>query len=192
MNYDNRLDEGYFRYLTRLIEWDQPSSPGGLNELAHVLYATPFSWLIPRDANRAQDALEMRHEFIAAYVPYADHNWVHMDASVLEVLIALAQRCSFQTEGALSEARTTGAWLLILLDNLGLLRLVHLYGIDMDEWRSTIIDILHRWMFRAYAPDGSGGLFPLASPTKDQRLVELWEQASAYLIEELERAGFFL
>ncbi len=191
MSYDNRLDEGYFRFLIRILGWEKRSSPGGFFELANILYTTPFSWVIDRDSNRAQDAFDLRQEFVSEYVPNADSHWVGLDVSVLEVLTALAQRCSFQTEGALSEDRTTGDWLTLMLDNLGLLRLLDIYAIDSEDWEFEVRDILHRWMFREYQRNGVGGIFPLEHSRTDQRRAELWDQASSYLMEELERSGFF-
>lgn len=47
-----------------------------------------------------------------------------------------------------------------------------------------ISEAFNRVIWRTYAPDGSGGLFPLRRPDRDQRNVELWYQLNAYLLEQ--------
>ena len=53
-----------------------------------------------------------------------------------------------------------------------------------DHAQEEIAEILDRVIWRTYAPNGDGGLFPLRNPTKDQRKVELWYQLNAYLLEQ--------
>ncbi|MFZ1684153.1 MAG: hypothetical protein WAU88_08510, partial [Candidatus Zixiibacteriota bacterium] len=52
-----------------------------------------------------------------------------------------------------------------------------------DQAEATIDEVLNRVIFRTYDARGNGGLFPLRRPQRDQREVELWYQASAYLLE---------
>lgn len=183
MKHDTNVEERYFRYLLRLLDLDNSDSPVEFIELAKQLHKTPFVFLIPNDINRVADAFEIREEFVKTRLSTVDPSWAAMDASVFEVFIALAQRCSWQTGMSLFD------WFYIFTTNLGLNDQIN----PITDNTLTLVrdDILARWMYRNYEKNGVGGLFPLRKPTKDQRKVEIWEQMSAYLIESMEEAGFF-
>jgi hypothetical protein len=68
-----------------------------------------------------------------------------------------------------------------MIGNLGLLGCV-----DADPPDESVIsDIVDRVTDRRYATNGAGGLFPLQNAEQDQRKIELWYQANAYLLERL-------
>ena len=100
-----------------------------------------------------------------------------LDCSMLEMLIALSDRTAFQTDGRLEE------WFWRFMHNLELDRYSDdLYEISIQE---EVEDTLTRVIWRKYAQDGTGGLFPLRHPDHDQRKIELWYQMSAYILEGL-------
>lgn len=47
----------------------------------------------------------------------------------------------------------------------------------------AVDEILNRVIWRQYDSNGNGGFFPLRDTVIDQRDVELWYQANAYVIE---------
>jgi hypothetical protein len=47
-----------------------------------------------------------------------------------------------------------------------------------------VCEIEGKIMDRRYERNGQGGLFPLRKPAMDQRDVEIWYQANAYMIEK--------
>lgn len=166
MRYDNPESEGYFGRLLDLVEYD------GDEYLMKQLHQTYFVWVIPMDDNRAEDGLELRSR-----LDYISDE----DCSVLEMLIALAERASHQYGGSPLE------WFGTFLENLDLLQFT-----DGSVYNEYYVDeILHKWMTRDIQPDGSGGLFPLRHPPQDQRETEIWYQMSAYIIEEMDAEGFF-
>ncbi len=141
------------------------------------LFLMEFVWFIPNDDNRAEDGRELRREFLEAEgITDVDPNWVSLGCSVLEMLIALSRRLTFEAEGESSE------WFWTLIANAGLDR----YTDARRFHRDAVTDILERIIWRTYQPDGRGGLFPLQRAHEDQRDVELWYQMSAYLLERLE------
>lgn len=142
--------------------------------LARQLYKKEFVWFIPNDDNRLEDGRELRHEFIDdEHIEDIDPEWMDLGCSMLEMLIGLSRRLSFQTDG---EARV---WFWQLIDTLGLLECN-----DRSEFLANRVDdILNTVIWRTYNPDGHGGLFPLHNPAEDQRTVEIWYQMCAYLIE---------
>lgn len=142
--------------------------------LARQLYRKEFVWFIANDDNRLEDGRELRHEFADdEHIEDIDPEWLDLGCSMLEMLIGLSRRLSFQTDG---ESRV---WFWQLIDTLGLLDCN-----DRSDFSFTRVDeILNTVIWRTYNPDGHGGLFPLHNATKDQREVEIWYQMCAYLIE---------
>jgi hypothetical protein len=145
-------------------------------KLARKLYSTPFTWSIRNDENRAADGIELRGEFLDAVgADIVDESWMALDASVLEVLIGIARRVSFESFGAPAE------WFWKFLMNLGL------NGYTDAVWSMAIereVDqIIYNFVHRQYEYDGTGSIFPLRDPEKDQRELEIWAQMSAYILE---------
>lgn len=97
------------------------------------------------------------------------------DASVLEMLIVLARRVSFESYS------TPDAWFWKLLENLELNRCTDYHY--NDNVAREIERTLERFLDRRYSSDGVGGIFPLRQPAGDQRNIELWYQMSEYLRE---------
>jgi len=93
---------------------------------------------------------------------------------MLEMLIALSQRLSFEGEGK------SRRWFWHLIENLNLNIYNDKHGVPFEEVNA----ILDRVIWRTYNRDGSGGLFPLRRAARDQRKIEIWYQMSAYLLED--------
>lgn len=173
------LDEQYLTWL-----YSQVSSVKAKNKertywsLLRQLYSKAFFWFVPNDDNRVEDGRDLRYEFIESRrIESVDHEWLNLECSVLEMLLGLSRRLSFETEGESRE------WFWHLIDNLGLINC-------NDSWYKTkshsepVDDKLERLIYRTYEYDGAdGGLFPLSHPTQDQRNVEIWYQLSAYILE---------
>jgi hypothetical protein len=145
-------------------------------KLAKQLYKTRFTWCVQNDGNRAEDGKALRHEFINENnVEDIEVNWLQEDCSVLEMLIGLACRASFESMGV------PGDWFWKLLSNLE----IQSYN---DRVYSPIImeevdTVITRLLDRNYEQDGVGGLFPMHNARQDQRQVELWSQLQEYVLE---------
>lgn len=169
------LDDQYLEWL-----YEQVGRQGSVRRRTHwkllkQLYATEFEWMVPNDDNRVEDGRELRYEFVtAARLPRVEASWMGLGCSVLEMLIALSRRLSFEAEG---EPRD---WFWTLMANLDL---DQYNDAEYDGFITEIDKKLRRLVMRQYRRDGKGGLFPLNHPEKDQRDVEIWYQLSAYLIE---------
>lgn len=144
--------------------------------LAKKLYSTPFYWSVNRDDNRAEDGKALRDEFIDEMdIQDLEIGWLQLDCSMLEMLIALANRASFESEMA------PGDWFWIFMENLGLKDFSdRAYDEDAEQ---NIDEVCDRVIHRKYQRNGAGGLFPLRHAIQDQRKQELWYQLSAYLLE---------
>ncbi len=144
-------------------------------DLIRVLFQTEFIWIIPGDRNREADGKELRVDFLREAYLKKDSEWCDEPCSVLEVLIAFAKRCSFQTDDPARE------WFWTFMTNL-----------ELDEFRQVadsdiplIEEILNTFIWRTYDDNGHGGLSPLRWPKEDQRKVEIWYQWCA-LVDENE------
>lgn len=147
-------------------------------ELARQLYMTRFYWSVRHDKNRAEDGQTLRDEYLRQTGDPEPHdNWMEMDCSVLEMLVALSDRVAFESYG------TIGDWFFKLMENVGLDRYVdYRYNAHV---RHEVDMTIHRVLDREYAEDGTGGFFPLRLAERDQRKIELWYQKEAYLLEGL-------
>lgn len=171
------MDETYFNWLYEKI---RPSSKPGLTQYTKVCviaHQIIFNWIVPNDDNRAAEGKELRYAFMEeiGINPPPDKEWMSLDSSILEMMIALAERCEFMITLGLP------MWFDIFMGNM---ELDHYNdGVYMESDRFRITRMLTRFNERRYKPNGKGGLFPLQYPKRDQREVELWYQMSAYMAE---------
>ena len=169
------LDEAYLTYLYDLVE---PSVKGRTFwSLLKKMYTTEFIWFIPNDDNRIEDGLELRYEFIQQMLVEADPEWLTLGCSVLEMMIGLSRRLSFETE------KDPREWFWALVKNLDLHYFTDSYCRNKAH-EERIPEVLDSVIWRTYDPDGRGGLFPLQSPDCDQREVEIWYQMNSYILEQ--------
>lgn len=171
------LDEAYFVWL-----YGQVGSVKHRNrsktywKLLRLLHDKEFTWSNEMDGNRAQDGKDLRLDFLRETgTPVDDPTWMGLECSVLELLIALSRKLAFEAEGEPSD------WFWVLIENLGLIECTDAYPADPR----IVEEILDKVLERRYAENGAGGLFPLQNASEDQRDVELWYQAQAYLLERL-------
>lgn len=170
------LDEPYFKWLIYPLDnkWDETFDLSMLR----AMFMTEFKYHVPNDQNRAMDGVYLRDRFLSQ-VPVKSsaneiENWLELECSVLEMLLALADRASYQTAIGPSD------WFSLFVKNLGLRE---------NQSYAKTKRVIQRLINRTYSRDGTGGLFPLENPLEDQREVELWYQMSAYIIENYEGTG---
>lgn len=168
------LDELYFRWLYSQVGSVKLKNPARTYwTVLRQLFTKEFVWIIPNDDNRLEDGRDLRAEFAEQEDVDPDQEWLYLGCSMLEMLIALSRRLSFEDDKPAVE------WFWELMENIGL------RGLN-DKTKPTqqdIDEILDDVIWRTYEVDGTGGLFPLRNPDQDQREVEIWYQLSAYLQE---------
>ena len=168
------VHQEYFEWLVDLVDGQDHQL------LLYHLHQIPYIPVLERDENRAEDgaSLRDRYEYETSYSNYD----IFIDtSSVLEMLIGLSVKMNDLFVGIEEDDRTyywfweimTNLKLDIYVDNL-FIRVNSLVEID---------EILETFLNSKYDEDGQGGLFPLRSPEKDQRKVEIWYQMSAYIDE---------
>jgi hypothetical protein len=169
------LDDQYFTWLYSQVAAVNSRNPSHTYwGIMRLLFTKEFVWLIPNDDNRLEDGRDLRWEFIDELDggPIDEH-WLRLGCSMLELLIGLSRRLSFEAGGE------PQAWFWQLIENLGLEQ----YNDNTPLPVEHIEHVLNEVIFRTYKRNGQGGLFPLNKTREDQRNVELWYQLSAYVLE---------
>ena len=169
------LDEQYLCWLYARIGFvNEKRRAKTYWSLMSFLYSREFVWLIAHDDNRVQDGRDLRYEFLeeAGLTNKVNPDWLGLGCSVLELILAVAKQLAFEDD------RMPQQCFWELMTNLGLSG-YNDRGFNEEE----VSDIVERFIWRNYEPDGRGGLFPLSHPTEDQRRVEIWYQLNAWLLE---------
>lgn len=174
----------YFRWLCDLVNVNADRTSFYI--LAGALHKKEFYGIIPNDVNRSEDGKKLREVFANEADTTGTEGRIIIDilsgpCSMLEMLIALAQRIDYMLSDDSGENRTI-EFFWEMLDNLGLA--------DMDDelyfdkgGSEKVNQILEDLLGRHYRKNGAGGLFPLRRSKTDQRTVEIWYQMCAYLEE---------
>jgi len=169
------LTEDYLRWLENQLRDEHSNLNKTYWDLTNFMFETKFVVVVPMDENRLVDGTDLRVEF-ARMIRVAPVKMERLGpSSFLEVLIGLSRRLEFNAGGS------APGWAWQLLDNLELTRMSDPLTRHKRNRAAEIMDMV---MQRKYAPDGTGGFFPLAWPDDDQTQLELWYQLNAY-IEEL-------
>lgn len=169
--------ERYLNYLIRLVDSDglDPYLPL-LRQMHDTIFSESTAKLIPNDDNRIIDGKMLRIRYCERYRMAYDEHIFDEPCSVLEMMVALADKINNQFG-----IKSRGAWFWNMIVNL------HLDLFDdrkyQDDYNEHVADILYGLKRRRYAYNGLGGLFPLNYPERDQRKIEIWSQVNAYLDE---------
>lgn len=168
-----QLDEDYFIWLcSHVVSVKSRSRARPFWRLLRQLHEKEFVGWFPNDINRVREGQLLRHEFCRIR-ELTMTTETDLGCSMLEMLIALSGRLSFETE------RRPKWWFWHLMRNIGLEN----YSDDVAFTQEEVDDVLDRIIWRTYSPTGQGGLFPLEEHPQDQREVELWFQLNAYLLQ---------
>lgn len=173
------IENEYFTWLYRQIGAVSVKNPSRTHwSLAKQLHMKEFVWFIPNDDNRVEDGKDLRFEFVQdceIASPYP--SWMDLGCSMLEMLVSLSRRLSFDADGEPRE------WFWQMMENLDIAH----YSDDRytKQVFAEVDNILDTVIWRTYAPNGRGGLFPLVVAHEDQRKVELWYQFSAYVLNDI-------
>lgn len=166
--------EAYVKWLRRFIDRETPIGRS-YSKLFDILMNREFIGIVPRDDNWEEHGLELRGVYFGV-------RWTDLGpCSCLEMLIALSQDIMDMMVDSNPEF-TDGYFFWRMIENLNL---IQFDDEAFDDWRceDLVEDILNVWLDRLYSRNGVGGLFPLRRTREDQRRVETWYQAQAWLLE---------
>ena len=181
-NRDRILNE-YFEWMIRLVCDGKYSRRLSWRKLFRLLHETEFIYILEMDGNRADDGMDLRYRF--AYESGYDERmiddvFVDQPCSLLEMMVALAQRCEEHITDDPDSGNRTGKWFFEMIESLGLMSMD-----DRHFDKVVSADILVRFMRREYLPDGRGGLFTISNSGYDMRSAEIWYQMMWYLNENI-------
>lgn len=170
------LNEEYFNWMYQLVFTNEKRR--SYRKLLKYLNSVEFTYILDFDSNRAADGMDLRYRFgyehdyngpmIAAYLD-------DRPCSVLEMMVALANRCEEQIMDDPHAGCRRGQWFFSMLASLGL------SGMNDENFvRSDAEETISRFLSRQYARNGKGGLFTVDS-RHDMRNVEIWYQLNWYL-----------
>lgn len=176
--FQNEIDEEYFEYLYSYVDTKRYHRNISFRELMAQLHETPFNWTIPKDANRAEDGLDLRRRYAIDMGFDSDYFEDYLDGScsVLEVMIALAIRIEETIMDDPSVGNRTSQWFWEMVVSLGLGSMT---DDNIDE--EYVESVIERFLDRDYEPNGKGGLFTIPNCPYDLRDAEIWFQAMWYL-----------
>lgn len=174
------LKNEYFEWLCGLVGNNNKPKGVSYRKLLMQLHNTEFRYSIKRDQNRADDGIDLRYRF-ALTREYEYSTELVLDVlegpcSVLEMMIALANRCEQTIMDDPNIGDRTGQWFWGMVRNLGLGAML-----DSRYDKALVRDTLERLLNREYEPDGTGGLFRIRDCDRDLRTVEIWYQLCWYL-----------
>lgn len=174
-----KIKQEYFEWLIDLVCKNRYSEQVSYRELLTRLHKVEFSYVISRDANRADDGINLRYRF-ALSNGYEDCDelilyYLRGACSVLEMMIALASKCEDIMDDP-DYGDRTGQWFWGMIVNLGLGAMT-----DNRIDHVKVQHIIGKFLTRDYEPNGKGGLFTVKNTEYDLRDVEIWKQMCYYL-----------
>ena len=168
-----KIDRDYLNWLVEKV-FDETTSAFTYDSLFTMLFEKEFVYSLDRDGNRASDGIELRRRyFLETGNCYLEDE---RPCSILEMMIGLAIRCE---EEIMMDPRyddRTYLWFWDMISSLGLNDFSddHFYKEEAEE-------IIRRFIFREYEPNGRGGLFYIRNCDRDVRDQEIWVQMCWYI-----------
>lgn len=172
------LHNEYFDWLCSLINDSQLSNKPYFKLLLY-LYDTEFVYVLPMDGNRYEDGINLRYRF-------GNENYIEgpviasclddKPCSILEMMVALADRCETHIMFNPENGKMPGRWFWKMISNLGL---EDMYDDNFDG--EYVNSVIWRFLNREYDSDGVGGLVYLPNSRYDLRSMEIWYQMMHYL-----------
>ncbi len=142
-----------------------------------------FHYIMETDKNRSLEALKFRNEFVSLTNSQAIYAIMPGPATVLEVLIAMAERADdVMYDPAVGKRPSQWFWLFI--HNLGLDYLVDAnWTFDANNY---IFVTVTKWMDRRFTPDGIGTPYPIPGCRANLQEVPIWDAMNWYLADNFE------
>ena len=171
-------NEGYFRYLMRLL--DDKNSKFPYKILCRFLHDKEWYSVVARDENREEDGLDFRAKFARTIRTDWEPD-LGGPVSVLEVFLGISYRFAFLVSSSYD------LWPVdcfkVMLKNLKLDKMTDdIMGFSAEK--EEVDEIIETLLDRTYDYNGTGGLFPVQKPIKNMKKVEIWYQLNQFLIEK--------
>ena len=172
MTRDEVID-AYFDWLYTLVCGKYYSRETSYKRLLRYLHNVEFIYSIAMDENRAEDGVDLRRRFAKTD---EELDYLSGPCTMFEMMVALAIRCEETIMDDASVGNRTGQWFWGMVVSLGLGAMID-SRFDIER----VGDIVERFLYRDYEPNGEGGLFTIKNADVDLRDVEIWVQMCWYL-----------
>ena len=159
----------------------------GYDILFDYLYDVEYRWApdIPRDSDRESDGRDLRRRFSEETGVQLPFGWKDQPCSFLEFAAALAFAIDDEIMYDPCNPEQVSEWFWMMMENLGLdIYDNHMMLENSAASYEAVDSIVEMEMAREFDYNGYPGMFPLRKPIMDQRSVETWYRANAYMIEE--------
>ena len=175
------INNDYFEWLCSFIQDSKPFARSSYTKLLNYLYDTEFVYVMPMDANRYEDGINLRYRF--GYDNHIEDPVIascldNKTCSILEMMVALSIRCEEHIMFNPAYGEQVGRWFWMMIKNLGL---EHMSDRQFDY--EYVNGVIWRFLDRKYDPDGQGGLIYIPNSQYDLRSMEIWYQMMRYLSE---------
>ena len=176
------VENEYFEWMYHLVCNDKIQKRKiSYRKLLRFLHSVVFVPKMERDENCRIHGLYFRHKFgyVAGYSnEYIDECFQGRACSVLEMMIALADKVESEITSNYLYGDRTSQWFWSMIISLGL------NGMKDENFDERYCDaVIDSFLNRRYDYNGKGGLFTLEHPFNDMRYVDIWCQFMWYLNE---------
>ena len=179
-----QIKKDYFDWMYEIVCGDRFSKNISYRKLFQYLHTIEFTWIIPRDSNRAEDGIDLRYRYAYFNPLISDEDidyvreYLGGPCSVLEMMVAIAIRCEEEIMDDPTIGDRTGQWVWRMINNLDL------SAMSDDRFDEEYVwSAIQTFLNRDYAPDGTGGLFVVRHSDYDMRNIEIWTQLSYFIGE---------
>ena len=189
------MKESYFQWLLNRAGVSDGDS--GYVYLCSIMHEIEFYARHGMDENWCQNGIRYRWDYAdekeGVGTQASDLTAGYLDdclggCTVLELVLSLAENIAYETQDSLYSAGV-GKWFEELISNLGLDLYTNRELMENEHAYFEAEGIIQRFVYRQYAWNGEGGLFPLRAPMEDQRFVELSIQMNNYIAENYDVLG---
>lgn len=169
------IEKEYFEWLHEIVCSNRFSQNISYDKLLLYLHNVDFTYIIRKDANRAEDGINLRQRFANCNDLDDITDLLDSPCSVLEMMIALSIRCEEVMDDP-SVGDRTAQWFWKMIVTLGL-------GDMYDNlFNANHVDrTIETFLNRKYEADGRSGLFRVRGCKNDMRKFEIWIQMLWYL-----------
>ena len=178
MTYKDEINNEYFNWMVDAVSRNMFSKEVAYRKLLAYLHYVEFTYIIPKDENRAEDGIDLRYRFSLECNHTEDEiKFLDGPCSILEMMVALSLRCEETIMDDPAYGNRTGYWFWGMITSLGLGSMIHAETFD----KQYVEEVIERFLNRDYEPNGKGGLFTIKNCDRDLRGVEIWYQLCYYL-----------
>ena len=172
----DKIQEEYFEWMCEMVGANvNCEGDYSFNKLLRHLHQIEFTYIVPKDENRAKAGIGLRRRF-SLHTNQEIKDYLDGPCSVLELIVSIAKKCEEDIMDNTEYGDRTSQWFWGMIANLGLNGMV-----DCKYDEDFVDEKIRIFLNREYEPNGRGGLFYIRGCDKDLRKVAIYHQMCWYL-----------